>query len=388
MSSNVADRVSVALSIVLSAGLVSCAHPKVCTTLVPEPAADKDTVQVTFLGVAGSIIRWQGAAVMTAPLYSNPTMLEIALTEIHTDRQRIDSLLRQDLSGVRAILSGHGHYDHLMDVPYVALAPHGATRADILGNDQMVKVLHSIRKDLQARTPPNDLVSLEHATAPYRVPGTEIQIKAVLSEHAPQLGPRLVAKQLGLIGRLMDVPSVTLWRGEDDYDLDRPPTRAGAWPLGTPLAYVIELLDPATQAVAFRIYFQDTSTRPRYGYPEPASAANTYQLAMLTVGGASEVKDFPRDIVQYLDARFVMGIHWDDFFNPRPLAVRTEVNRTERIKYLPGVSEDEFLKIARGAQSAGGRAILPCPDQVMMFRKVSGTWQVTGDDKDWTRPKR
>jgi hypothetical protein len=364
--------------------LLSCVRPKVCTTLVPEPAADKDTVQVTSLGVAGIIIRWQGAAIMTAPLYSNPTMVEIALSEVHTDRQRIDSLLRQEVSSVRAILSGHTHYDHLMDVPYVAL--NLAKKADIIGNDEMLKLLHPIRKELQGRTPPNDLVSLEHATAPYPVPGTPIRIRAVLSEHAPQLGPRLLAKQLGLLGRLIDLPSVTLWRGEHETDLDRTPVRAGEWPLGTPLAYVIELLDPATQAVAFRIYYQDTSTRKPYGYPE-RPGGDTYQLAMLTMGGATEVKDFPREIVQHLDAQFVVGIHWEDFFSPRALALKQEINRTEKIRYAPGVRENEFLKIARAAQTSGGRALVACPDQVMTFRRVSGRWQVMGDETGWSRPK-
>ena len=82
---------------------LSCGAPrKLCVTLpspppVHDPLADKDEVQVTFLGVGGVIVRWQGAAVMTAPLYSNPTIGEIALSEIHTDRQRIDALMRQDL---------------------------------------------------------------------------------------------------------------------------------------------------------------------------------------------------------------------------------------------------------------------------------------------------
>ena len=114
----------------LAVSLVSCGlAPKLCTTLVPEPRPDKDAVQVTFLGVGGLIIRWQGSAVMAAPLYSNPTIGEIALSEIHTDRQRIDALMREDVSDVRAIFSGHAHYDHLMDVPYVAL--HKAKDAEI-----------------------------------------------------------------------------------------------------------------------------------------------------------------------------------------------------------------------------------------------------------------
>ena len=44
----------------------------------------------------------------------------------------------------------------------------------------------------------------------------------------------------------------TLWRGEDEYPAKELPVRAGTWTGGTTLAFVIELLEPATDSVAFR----------------------------------------------------------------------------------------------------------------------------------------
>jgi hypothetical protein len=159
--------------------------------------------------VGGVLIRWQGASIMTAPLYSNPTIGELALSEIHVDRQRINGLMRQDVSDVAAILSGHSHYDHLMEVPFVAL--HKATKADIVGNDAMVKLLHPIEEDLEGRAPPNHLVSLERRSD-YDVPGAPIRVRAVISEHSPQIGPRLISHTARLIGWLFPLPEVTFWR--------------------------------------------------------------------------------------------------------------------------------------------------------------------------------
>src|SRR5207253_1938811 len=150
---------------------------------------------------------WQGASIMTAPLYSNPTVGEMALSEIHADRQLINELMRHDVSGVAAILSGHSHYDHLMEVPYIAL--NRAPKADVVGNDAMLKLLRPIKKELEARMPPNHLVSLERRNN-YDVPNAPIRVRAVLSEHSPQIGPRLISRTARLLSWLIPLPEVTL----------------------------------------------------------------------------------------------------------------------------------------------------------------------------------
>jgi L-ascorbate metabolism protein UlaG (beta-lactamase superfamily) len=338
-------------------------------------------VQVSFLGVGGLIIRWQGQAIMTAPLYSNPTVGEMALSEIHVDRQRIAELMREDVhpvKDVRAILSGHSHYDHLLEVPYVALER--AKGADVLGNDAMLKLLASIKTDLGTK---RSLVSLQHQpwSPAYKVAGTDIQVRAVVSQHSPQIGPRLQGRVASALGWLFPLPDVSLWRGEDEQDLPRLPTRVGEWMGGTTLAYVIELLQPGTDDVAFRIYYQDSPTQCPYGYPP--RAGETYDLAVLCVGGSTEYRAFPQDIVRHLDPRFVMGIHWEDFFNPRKLPPPRSAPRDEDIVYAPGVEEEEFLDAVVEAQPEGGRAMLPCPDTTVVFTRTGGTWTATTNATPW-----
>jgi hypothetical protein len=366
----------------LAVSLASCGvAPRTCTTLVPEPRPAPDAVQVTFLGVGGLIIRWQGAAVMAAPLYSNPTIGEIALSEIHSDRQRIDALMRQDVSNVRAIVSGHAHYDHLMDVPYVAL--HKAKDVDLVGNNAMVKLLAPIKGSLGET---RKLVSLESPSPPvYDVPRSRFRIRSVVSQHSPQMGPRLIGWVPRLLGLFIHFPRVTLWRGEDEEPAKELPVRAGTWPAGTTQAFVIELLEP-DDTVAFRIYYQDSPTAPPYGYPDWPKTSSRYDLAILCMGGATEYKAFPRDIVRYLGPAYVMGIHWENFFDPRPLPTPGDTNVTEKIHYAPGVKEGKFLSAVREVQPAGGRAIVPCPDKVATFRKGRSGWQIE-DATGWTRPR-
>ena len=149
---------------------------------------------------------------------------------------------------------------------------------------------------------------------------------------------------------------------------------------------MIELLDPVTRAVAFRLYYQDSPTRDPYGYPERVPEG--YDLALLTMGGATEFRSFPADIVTHLDPKFVMGIHWEDFFDPRKLPLPREVNRREALLYAPGVEEGAFLKAVREAQRAGGRALVPCPDRTATFVRGASGWEIAGDEAGWTAAKK
>jgi len=77
---------------------------------------------VRFLGVGGFVIRRGSDVVMTAPLYSNPPPPAF-LVEICPNRRVLDHYFQEhelaaEMTDLRAILVGHGHYDHLMDVPY------------------------------------------------------------------------------------------------------------------------------------------------------------------------------------------------------------------------------------------------------------------------------
>jgi mRNA degradation ribonuclease J1/J2 len=70
--------------------------------------------------VGGLLFRRGNDAIMTAPFYSNPNIFRVGLRRpIHSDTNLVERLL-PDVSDVRAILVGHAHYDHLMDVPYIA----------------------------------------------------------------------------------------------------------------------------------------------------------------------------------------------------------------------------------------------------------------------------
>ncbi len=98
---------------------------------------------VDALGVQGVVLRHGDDIVLTAPLFTRQAAWEVALNlPLAADTNAIDVGLAPIPGGhVRAIVTGHAHYDHLMDVPHaMELAP-GAVLATTLSGRNMLAAL-------------------------------------------------------------------------------------------------------------------------------------------------------------------------------------------------------------------------------------------------------
>ncbi|MBI3799021.1 MAG: MBL fold metallo-hydrolase [Deltaproteobacteria bacterium] len=204
-----------------------------------------------------------------------------------------------------AILVGHAHYDHLMDIPYIAQerAPH----ATIYGSLTMKNILAAILP--AARLVALDREAAEPAKMPGKwesIPGTKIRIMAIKSQHAPHV---CLFQRHGCI---------KVFTGEVAAPLDRLPKTAWGWKEGQTIAYLIDFLDN-TGAVKFRIYYQDAASAPPWGFPPTSELEiqTPVDLAILCVPGFKYVQGYPQGIIQWIKPRFVILTHWEDFSRPR-----------------------------------------------------------------------
>lgn len=261
-----------------------------------------DVVEVTYLGVGGFLIRHGRDAVLTAPFFSTPRLSAVlTFRPIHPDSERIAAGMRRlgDLTGVHALLVGHGHYDHLMDVPDVVrrYLP-GVT---VYGNRSMVNTLapDSAWLKMVALDDPPKL-----GTWIYPEGSRAVRFMALPSEHAPHL--------LGFRG---------LRRKEDRPRRTLPPT-AWTWAEGQTLAYVIEFLDPAQRPI-FRVHFQDAGSTPPLGFPPAGGEPDRrLDLAILCAGNYDQVFDYPDGFLHATRPRHVVVGHWENFFRPQSASVR------------------------------------------------------------------
>jgi hypothetical protein len=376
-------RATIALLVLLAGGAGGCGYALQCARPAygkADPASP--ALRVVYLGTGGVIVARGSDVLLTAPLYSNPTAGELALQDLASDHERIDAYLARyedELSRVSMILLGHAHYDHLMDVPHVM--KRWVTRPDVpvYGNNAMREILAALQPpSLRER-----LVSVEGRIGEYiDVPNTRIRVWPIGSEHSPQIS---IVKILGV----EVFPPVQLWRGEPEQDLPALPKRAGQWSQGTVLAYVIDFRD-AQGDVDYRVYYQDSPTRRPYGFPDMSKLGDhRVDLAILCVGGTEaddEFKANPRPIIEDLKPVHVLGIHWEDFLNPRRLPLPAEASGAsappvEEFRRVPSANPGKWLRRATSASSRPLDVVLPCPDT---WSDLSPT--VGGQPGQWASP--
>jgi L-ascorbate metabolism protein UlaG (beta-lactamase superfamily) len=269
---------------------------------------DNEAIHIQYLGTAGYLIYRNGHGLLTAPLYSNPRIFKVGFGRIAPDTIMINRLY-PDMDEVKidAILVGHAHYDHLLDVPHIALRY--TPEAMIYGSKSTGRLVSIADPSLTGR-----MKVLEEELSREARPGSwfyladsTIRFMAIESDHG--------AHALG----------IHVMQGEVREDLRRLPRSAWAWKEGVTITYMIDFLGPEGQ-VDFRIHYQDATSHYPLGAPPSLAPPDTHRLdiAIVAVGSWFQVPDYPGKLLRYHQPRHVILGHWEGFFRsplkaPRPI---------------------------------------------------------------------
>jgi len=314
---------------------------------VPDGAA-AGRLEVQALGVQGFLLRYGGEAVLSSPLFTRQSTFEVgANIPLEADTQAIESgLAGQPLGELRAIISGHPHYDHFIDVPHImTLAPGARTYTNLSGR-HMLAALAPDRPGCQGTPSPviarDRVIALDDSFASHvdytncpdqrpagaplegswiTVPGTRIRMMAFCSMHPDQIGP------------------IHFGEGSVDTDQCELPEAASGWLEGKTLAFLVDFLDAAGEP-AFRVFYQDAPTDAPLGQvPAALIAAHPVDLALLCVGSNDAVENEPTAILENIRPRFALGGHWEDFFD----------DASAQPEPLPFLDVDEYVRRAEAA---------------------------------------
>jgi hypothetical protein len=224
--------------------------------------------------------------------------------------------LLPDLSSVDAILIGHSHFDHLLDLPYILNS--GRTPAPVYGNRSMVNLL--------TKSTTNQLFDVEAMAGDFQkggatrewqyVANNRIRFMALKSMHAPHA--------LG----------ITLFNGKVKEPRQTLPLTAWGWKCGTPLAFVIDFMKDR-ETVAYRMVFNDSAVDGcKYGLPTAIKDERPVDLAVLCMASFRNVKGYPGKYLKALEAKEILIAHWEDFFRPQ----------TGTLKVVRGSNMEKFIK--------------------------------------------
>ena len=265
--------------------------------LVDLAPGNGDVVRFVYLGVGGWIIERGGDQLLTGPLFSNPSLLRTGLWTIRSDTVAVNRWMAPyDVSGALAILVGHAHYDHLMDVPQVARRH--APRARIVTNRTGVNLLGTWSGVAHRAVAVEQMAGdVEHAGQWLRLSAT-LRVMPLHSHHAPHFN------------------SDQLYHGTKERPATEEPRYADQWVGGEALAFLIDFLDPAG-AVAFRVYYSDAVAHAPAGLaPASVLEERPVDVAIVVPATFDQVDWHPEALVENLRPRWVLLGHWEGLFHP------------------------------------------------------------------------
>lgn len=289
---------------VVPAGVVAPGAPSFdlrapgCEAAPRPPATEgEDVVDLRYLSTSGLYVSWRGHALLTSPFFSRAGPLAVGLKRMQRDEAAIErGLAGLDLGRVGAILVGHGHFDHLLDVPPIALEH--TPRARIYANETAVHQLAAYG-DLQGRTKSLEdhlghwvnLTDAEGAKLPFRV-------LPMASSHARQ------SPVLHWAPGSWDEPWEEEWTGKRYWKLRE----------GQPLALLIDLLGEGGETL-FRIFYQESASHEGTGLvPGWVVDSGPIDLAVLCMASFHLAEGYPEYLLRYMGPEHVLVTHYEDFF--------------------------------------------------------------------------
>ena len=309
----------------------------------------RGAAEFTYLGVGGFLIRAGRDAVMTAPSFSHPALLAVAIPKwpIHSDSAAVDRELRRflgkelaPLALVHSVLVGHSHYDHLMDVPL--LARHYLPEATIYGSLTTKRILmgdstmRAHASHIDSLAPADSVIASAWRVGRWRYsPTRRMRFMAMHSSHAPNWW------------------FITIARCHEKQDRRTLPGTAWGWCLGEPLSYIIDLLDERGHPT-FRIFYQDAATKPLDVVLPPFTGEDEHavDVAIVCAGNFKKVADYPTLLLAALRPKLVILGHWEDFFHDQrdmPTPVRLTDTRT-LARRLDQLGADRWLTLVPGGR--------------------------------------
>jgi hypothetical protein len=296
----------------------------------------EETITLQYLGTGGWLFRMGDASLLTAPFFSNPGLVRVGLGELVPDTAAIDNQL-PPVEDVPAILVGHAHYDHLMDVPYIARRR--APDARVYGSRTAVNLLQGDPELDSGRLVEVESLAGDHEAAGEWIPVGDgrIRFMPLRSGHAPHF------------------MGIHLYRGEQDEPAPRLPETAWGWLEGQPLAYLIDFLDEGGD-VAFRVHYQDAASEPPDGLPPPLEDGIPVDLVILCPPGYQELTHYPEGILERTRPTLALLGHWENFFRSA-----TE----EPSRAVPGTDLEAFIQRMEASLPEEAQWRMPNPGTVL-----------------------
>jgi L-ascorbate metabolism protein UlaG (beta-lactamase superfamily) len=270
---------------ILSAGFMAGAA-SAASWVLPGLAHGAETAgQTGGPGTAGVNFKWFGTngweisfgnrTILIDPFFERmPTGFLTGKFDPKTPIKIDEALIDQHIKKVDHILIGHGHWDHIIDAPYIAKK----TGAMVIGSETHANIMRSYG------VPEGQIVQVKG--------GENMQFDGYTIEVFPSLHSMGPTKKFVVPGHRISVPDM--------------PQTVGDLPEGDTLAYLI------TVGGRFRIFLMSSAN-----YVEQALRGLRPDVAFVASIFANQIHDFTPRLLEALNhPPIIMPTHWDNFERP------------------------------------------------------------------------
>jgi hypothetical protein len=274
-------------------------------TLLPTGNSNH-SLSIVYTGCGGMMIASGKEALLTDPFYTGQRPIRL-FTGIKINPKNTGKVFGQlntivnTGTDIKAVLVAHSHYDHLLDLPY--LIKHKLLPPDVqlIGSPSTSCTI----KDFMLT---ETLINADSFACRQNGQGgawikisDHLRVMPIVAAHAPHFHKRLFMK-----GNTCDKGFRFLKKAESR-------SSAFSWKVGPVYSFLIDVLTEDGQHTAFRIFLQSSACESPLGFPS-VSDGKSIDLALLGVALSGNVKGYPSALLDKLQAKQVIFIHWEDFF--------------------------------------------------------------------------
>lgn len=269
--------------------------------VVPDTAAPPGEVRVRWLGTAGFEISAGGTSILIDPYITRATLASCVMRPLEPNLSEITRVTpRAD-----AIIVGHTHFDHALDVPMIAMR----TGATVFGSKSAVALC---RASLVPETRCVD-VEREYGQSPFEADVGPFHLRFAVSAHS-----RFMLGRVPFPGEIQDC--------------DHVPLRTEQYRCG------------AVFRVEIKVFGRTIVHLGSAELVERTAPPKDVDLLLLCVAGWQSSERFPERVARAIDPKVICFSHWDNFFRPLDLPVQM----------LPAMApqklSDRLTSIARDAK--------------------------------------
>ncbi len=271
-------------------------------------------IEVRWLGAAGLEISVDGTVILIDPYLSRPGKFSVLCRKLRPSQARIQSYTSRVSGKVSAVICGHTHFDHALDIPDIVSRVH----CRVIGS-RSLKTLFEI----SGMSPEMEICTGNES---FELEGG-IKVGMIPSRHG-----------LVLFGK---VP----YQGEIDPRAEAP-LKANQYCLG-------DMFMPKIEIGEVTLVHAGSA-----GFIEPEVRGHKCHILFMCVPGWKRVPDYTAKFVQMLEPEVIIPFHFDDFTVP--------IRPTGKVRALPFTDLKGFIERLR-RYAPGAVVRIPNPAEIMRF---------------------